>query len=93
MQTTDQASATRLVQLQANTSGAWRNVMTFDVAHDDAVMNLAPRLFLHSQCGENVKLRVIVPGDTAPLVDWSFKQGWEAWDTQMDRARAKAVQP
>jgi len=91
MQTTDDATAPRLVQLQVNTSGAWRNVMVFDVARDHEVMDLAPRLFLQSQYGEHAKLRVIVPGDTAPLVDWSWKQGWLEWGAR--RAHAKAAQP
>ena len=73
----------KLVKLQVNTSGAWRDIMTFDVGQDALVMDLAPRLFCLAQYGERVKLRVIIPGDTAPLVDWDHAQGWLAWGEKM----------
>ena len=70
----------KLVKLQANMRGGWRDIMTFDVGQDALVMDLAPRLFCLAQYGEQVKLRVIIPGDTAPLVDWNLAQGWKPWD-------------
>lgn len=73
----------KLVKLQVNTSGAWRDVMMFNVERDAQVMDLAPRLFLLAQYGDRVKLRVIIPGDTAPLVDWNLEQGWREWGEKM----------
>lgn len=77
----------KLVKLQANTSGAWRDIMTFDVAQDAQVINLASRLFALAQYGDRVKLRVIIPGDTAPLVYWSYDKGWREWATR------RAIEP
>jgi hypothetical protein len=79
----------KLVKLQVNTSGAWRDVMTFNVVLDAMVMHAAPRLFSLAQYGSRVKLRVIIPGDTAPLVDWNADQGWREWGEKIGAARAK----
>ena len=79
----------KLVKLQINLSGTWRDIMTFDVGQDALVMDLAPRLFCLAQYGERVKLRVIIPGDTAPLVVWSHAQGWLEWGEKMGAARAR----
>ena len=73
----------KLVKLQANMAGGWRDIMTFDVAQDAEVMDLAVRLFSLAQYGDQVKLRVIIPGDTAPLIDWTLAQGWKPWDKKM----------
>ena len=73
----------KLVKLQVNAAGGWRDIMTFDVAQDAEVMDLAPRLFSLAQYGDKFKLRVIIPGDTAPLVDWNLTQGWLAWGEKM----------
>ena len=74
----------KLVMLQVNTTGGWRNVMQFDVRGDSAVMYAAPLLFsLGTDEGMRTKLRVIIPGDTAPLVDWCFEKGWQEWGKKM----------
>ena len=75
--------APKLVKLQANMNGGWRDIMAFDVAQDAEVMDLAVRLFSLGQYGDRAKLRVIIPGDTAPLVDWNLKQGWLEWGRKM----------
>lgn len=88
MATTETA---RPVKLQVNTTGAWRDVMTFDCANDAEVMDLAARLFLQGDHSDRVRLRIIMPGDTAPLIDWSKAQGWKEWDFKVAQVRAKAA--
>ena len=75
--------APKLVKLQANMNGGWRDIMAFDVAQDAEVMDLAVRLFSLGQYGDRAKLRVIIPGDTAPLIDWNLTQGWKPWGEKM----------
>jgi hypothetical protein len=69
------------VKLQSNMKGGWRDVLTFDVADAekaDDIMNCAANLFAEV---DNAKLRIIVPGDTAPLIDWNYEDGWRYWHT------------
>ena len=73
------SAITKIVKLQSNTRGSWRDVLEFDAADadlNDAIMNAAEELFGHVP---GAKLRVIIPGDTAPLVNWTFDNGWRDW--------------
>jgi hypothetical protein len=75
MATEDQTP--RPCKLQVNTSGAWRNVLDFDAKDEAAVLHSAADLFAY---GGKATLRIIMPGDTAPLMAWSLKDGWrEFW--------------
>ena len=70
----------RTVKLQVNTSGAWRNVLHFDASIEGDILTLAERLFSHeAHLARNVTLRVIMPGDTAPLMLWDRDAGWHKW--------------
>lgn len=72
----------RLVQLQVNLgTGAWRTVMDFEVQDSDDVMDLAEKLFEwgHTNSSKGIRLRIMKPGDTAPLMDWSENDGWQEW--------------
>lgn len=72
----------RLVQLQVNLgTGAWRTVMDFEVQDSDDVMDLAEKLFEwgHVKSTKGIRLRIMKPGDTAPLMDWSENDGWQEW--------------
>ena len=64
------------VKLQVNPTGAWRNVLDFDCEDEDAVRHAAAELF---QWCKGAKLRCIIPGDTAPLMQWTYDTGWVAW--------------
>jgi len=68
----------RIVKLQVNTTGAWRNVMDFNVQDED-VLHLAASLFALDKDRERLRLRIIAPGDTAPLMDWTHQRGWLEW--------------
>lgn len=72
--TTASPSDPRIVRLQVNTSGAWRNVMDFDVADESDVLAVAPHLF---GCATHPgSLRIIVPGETGWLAMWTPAEGW-----------------
>lgn len=82
---TDTATAPRLVKLQINTAGAWRDVITFDVENEDQVLHHAPSLVGCSVAPDRVSLRAIIPGDTAPLLIWTHAKGWREWKTGASR--------
>lgn len=66
--------ASRIVRLQVNTTGAWRNVMDFDLADEADVLHLAPQLF--GSAVHAGSLRIIVPGETGWLASWTAENGW-----------------
>ena len=73
----------KLCSLQVNVgTGAWRSVMDFEVQDADDVMDLAEKLFEwgYTASTKGIRLRIMKPGDTAPLMFWSENEGWEAWD-------------
>ncbi len=65
----------RLVKLQINTSGAWRHMLDFDCADSGRVLPAAAELFSQIKCTG----RVIMSGDTAPLMHWTAEGGWVEW--------------
>jgi hypothetical protein len=72
----------RLCSLQANVgTGAWRTVMDFEVEDADQVMVLAEQLFIEGYTAsvKGIRLRIMKPGDTAPLMNWSENDGWKQW--------------
>ncbi len=66
------------LKLQVNTTGAWRAVLDFDCADWDHVLHAAAELFGWSDAAQT-SLRVIIPGDTAPLMTWTKEHGWREW--------------
>jgi hypothetical protein len=72
----------KLCALQVNVgTGAWRSVMDFDVQDADQVMDTAEKLFIegYTASTKGIRLRIMKPGDTAPLMTWSENDGWEQW--------------
>lgn len=69
----------KIVKLQVNTTGAWRDVMRFAVEDKDQVLRQAAELFKFDPSAD-VRLRIIVPGDTAPLLTYKRTEGeWKPW--------------
>lgn len=71
--------AARVVKLQVNSAGSWRDVMKFDVQDEAEVLDQAASLFARDPAADRLGLRVIVPGDTAPLMNWTRQRGWQEW--------------
>jgi len=67
-------TAPRLVHLEVNCSGAWKRVMTFDVQDEGEVLHEAAALLRWAS--HKITARVIMPGETAPLMNWSAADGW-----------------
>ena len=75
------ASDKRIVKLQINASGAWRDVMEFDVDDADQVMDQAQELFKWDRFASKLSLRIIIPGDTKPLMICNLDEGeWVKWE-------------
>ena len=75
----------KLCALQVNVgTGAWRSVMDFELVDADDVMDLAEKLFEwgHTNATKGIRLRIMKPGDTRPLMDWSENNGWQAWEVR-----------
>lgn len=71
----------KLCQLQVNVgTGAWRTVMDFPVTNAPYVIGQAEQLFLcgHTNSSKGIRLRIIKPGDTRPLMFWSESESWQA---------------
>ena len=86
-------AATRPCHLEVNDSGGWRRVMTFDLVDDeegDDVMDAADRLLRYS-VSRRSKMRLIIPGDTAPLMMWTAADGWRKWVHPAERATQAAT--
>ena len=76
----------KLCALQVNVgTGAWRSVMDFELVDADDVMDLAEKLFEwgHTNATKGIRLRIMKPGDTRPLMDWSENNGWQAWEVRV----------
>lgn len=71
------AEIIKMVKLQSNTRGSWRDVLEFDASNDyltSQIMYAAALLF------DNVPgatLRIIIPTNTAPLMNWTPADGWK----------------
>lgn len=72
----------KLCSLQVNVgTGAWRSVMDFEVEDADAVMDDAANLFMFgfTRSTKGIRLRIMKPGDTSPLMTWCENDGWKKW--------------
>lgn len=80
----------RVVHLDVNDSGAWRRVSAFDLDDfDDGALEFAAEKLLELSTVEKLRARLIMPGDTAPLVVWSREDGWREWrNDQVERLPA-----
>jgi hypothetical protein len=75
------AAPTKPVKLQVNTSGAWRDVVSFDAGQDleaREVMDAAAALGRVAKA----KFRVVIPSEAQPrspmvLTCWSPETGWK----------------
>lgn len=66
----------RVVRLQVNSTGAWRNVVDFDCEDELEILEATTKLFGFAVDPDKYTLRIVIPGDHAPLMAWSVKTGW-----------------
>ena len=73
------SDAPRLVKLQINSTGAWRDVLRFDIdaVDSDAVMKTAECLLCLADPEGKVSLRIsTADAFQTALKRWSAKKGW-----------------
>lgn len=77
---------TRMCRLQINTSGAWRNVVDFDLDQLDELkeaklLDSAATMAACAQPEKPPTLRVVTTADGLqdPLMHWSASEGWKEW--------------
>lgn len=69
----------RPVESQVNTSGAWRNVVTFDACKDvECCEVLGAAETLGRISGANFRV-VIKDAMQTPLMHWKAETGWKPW--------------
>jgi hypothetical protein len=84
----DMAAEQKRVHLEVNDSGGWRRVTSFDLADfEDGDIEQCAEHLLEMSCTPRLKARIIIPGDTAPLVTWTKKDGWREWVHPGERAQ------
>lgn len=71
----------RIINLEVKDAGAWRRVTSFDLdTFEDGDLEHCAHELLSLSSNKNLSARLIMPGDTAPLLIWqSFKTGWREW--------------
>jgi hypothetical protein len=70
----------RIVYLEVNDSGAWRRVTSFDLDWlEDGDLEHCTDALLSLSANPKIKARIIVPGDTAPLLTWKKGDCWREW--------------
>ena len=70
----------RIVNLEVNESGAWKRITSFDLNDfEDGALEHAAESLLELSANKRLKARLIMPGDTAPLVNWKHGDGWREW--------------
>lgn len=81
------ATEQKRVHLEVNDSGGWRRVTDFDLAEvEDGDVEHCAQQLLQMSCNPRLKARIIMPGDTAPLLTWSRIEGWREWVNPGERA-------
>lgn len=80
----------RIVHLEVNDSGGWRRITSFNLDDfQEGDLELCAEHLLQMSTNERIKARVIMPGDTAPLVTWTRNNGWREWVHPADRVTAR----
>lgn len=69
----------RPINLDINNSGAWKRVASFDLDELGHDLQEAIDRLLSMAKGEKIGARLIIPGDTAPLMTWTKAEGWVNW--------------
>lgn len=70
----------RIVHLDVKDSGAWRRVTSFDLdTFEDGDLEHCAEQLLQMSGNDKLRARIIMPGDTAPLMIWGKADGWREW--------------
>ena len=70
----------RIIHLDINEKGAWRRVTSFDLdSFEEGDLEHCAHGLLELSANKNLKARLTIPGDTAPLMTWTHAEGWQEW--------------
>lgn len=70
----------RIINLEVNEKGAWRRVTSFDLdTFEDGDLEHCAGSLLDLSSNKSLTARLIIPGDTAPLMLWNHTNGWVDW--------------
>lgn len=70
----------QIINLEVNEKGAWRRVTSFDLdTFEDGDLDHCAGSLLDLSSNKSLTARLIIPGDTAPLMLWSHTNGWVEW--------------
>ena len=70
----------RIINLEVNEKGSWRRVTSFDLdTLEDGDLEHCAGSLLELSSNKSLTARLIIPGDTAPLMLWNHGDGWVEW--------------
>lgn len=70
----------RIINLEVNESGAWKRVTSFPMTwFEDGDLESCADSLLELSANTKLKARLIVPGNTAPIMCWKHGDGWREW--------------
>lgn len=70
----------RPLNLEVNTSGAWRRVAELDMDRfaEHELHSIIDQL-MRGATYDRITARLVIPGDTAPMWIWTRANGWKEW--------------
>lgn len=72
----------RIINLDINEKGAWRPVTSFDLdSFEEGDLEHCAHGLLELSANKQLKARLIIPGDTSPLLVWNHELGWSVLPT------------
>jgi hypothetical protein len=70
----------KLVHLEVNEAGAWKRITSFPLDFfSDGDLEICAGNLLELSANTKLKARIIEPGSTHPLVNWTYETGWQEW--------------
>lgn len=70
----------RIINLEVSDKGGWRMVTSFDLdTFEDGDLEHCAHSLLELGNNKRLKARLIIPGNTAPLMLWKHGDGWREW--------------
>ena len=70
--------AERIIHLDINEKGAWRRVTSFDLdSFEEGDLEHCAHGLLELSANKQLKARLIIPGDSAPLMTWTHGESWQ----------------
>jgi len=70
----------RIIYLEVNEAGSWKRITSFDLdTFEDGDLEYDAHNLLEMSANPKLKARLIMLGETAPLMNWTHVDGWREW--------------